>query len=363
MKIAWFDHSGSPGGGQLGLSRYLEAESLFDRQLFMLEDGWLAQQARSHNIPVVIAPREMSDVRRARYLIRAAEATGTTLGVLNSRRMMNLAAATIRRSLPLIAYLREDLHRSNLKGLKRMASLGAILPRMDGFLCNSEWTRSTIPIAFRNRPAEIALPICGVDSILGAPAAAGRHPDEKLRILSLSRLEEWKGVHVLLQALTRLSSRELANLEVTVAGNAHFSDERYESSLKHMVRNHRLPVRFIGHIDDVSPLLRASHVLAHCALRPEPFGQVVVQGLAAGLLTIASDAGGPRHIIESGSTGVLVPPGDAEALSSTLSWSFDETRGSSAMMQRARRAATAYSDARTRAALDDSLVRLSERVR
>jgi glycosyltransferase involved in cell wall biosynthesis len=201
-----------------------------------------------------------------------------------------------------------------------------------------------------------------VDHLLSEPAAASRDPKERLRILSLSRLEEWKGVHILLEALTLLPAHELAKMDVTVAGSAHFSDERYESSLKTMALEHRLPVRFIGHVDDVASLLRESHVLVHCALRPEPFGQVIVQGLAAGLITIASDAGGPREIIDPGRTGMLVPPGDSRALSSALSWSLEETSGPSAFTQRARNAAATFSDAHTRAALDRALSSIIKRL-
>lgn len=50
---------------------------------------------------------------------------------------------------------------------------------------------------------------------------------------------------------------------------------------------------------------------------PEPFGQVAVEGLAAGVPVVASDTGGLPEILGDGH-GVLCPPGDAAALADAL---------------------------------------------
>ncbi len=51
---------------------------------------------------------------------------------------------------------------------------------------------------------------------------------------------------------------------------------------------------------------------------PEPFGQVVLEGMAAGLAVIAADEGGPASIIRDGETGRLFKSRDAAALSNTM---------------------------------------------
>jgi glycosyltransferase involved in cell wall biosynthesis len=51
---------------------------------------------------------------------------------------------------------------------------------------------------------------------------------------------------------------------------------------------------------------------------PEPFGRVVVEGMAAGLAVIATDQGGPTEVIDNGVNGLLVPPGDVNALARAL---------------------------------------------
>ena len=59
-------------------------------------------------------------------------------------------------------------------------------------------------------------------------------------------------------------------------------------------------------------------MLVHASLIPEPFGQVVLEGMAAGLPVLAPDEGGPAEVIEDGRTGVLFASRDAGALSAGM---------------------------------------------
>ena len=47
---------------------------------------------------------------------------------------------------------------------------------------------------------------------------------------------------------------------------------------------------------------------------PEPFGQVVIEGMAAGLPVVAVASGGPAEVIADETTGLLYPSGDVHAL-------------------------------------------------
>ncbi|MBC7678291.1 MAG: glycosyltransferase, partial [Pseudorhodobacter sp.] len=75
---------------------------------------------------------------------------------------------------------------------------------------------------------------------------------------------------------------------------------------------------FRGFRDDVGAEVVELDVLVHCSTSPEPFGQVVVEGMAAQVAVIASAAGGPAEITSDGVDGLLTVPGDAHALASAM---------------------------------------------
>jgi glycosyltransferase involved in cell wall biosynthesis len=59
-------------------------------------------------------------------------------------------------------------------------------------------------------------------------------------------------------------------------------------------------------------------ISVHASIVPEPFGQVVVEAMAAGLPIVAADAGGPAEIVTHEVDGLLYPAGDIGALASLL---------------------------------------------
>ncbi len=80
----------------------------------------------------------------------------------------------------------------------------------------------------------------------------------------------------------------------------------------------------------------------HASVIPEPFGQVVVEGMAAGLPVIASDAGGPAEVITDGVDGLLCPPRDAAALAEHLRRLADDPDERARLGAAARLRATAF---------------------
>jgi glycosyltransferase involved in cell wall biosynthesis len=68
---------------------------------------------------------------------------------------------------------------------------------------------------------------------------------------------------------------------------------------------------------DVRPFVLASDVVAVPSLT-EGFGMVALETMALGRPCVASSAGGLPEIVEDGRTGLLVPPGDVQALAEAL---------------------------------------------
>ena len=81
-------------------------------------------------------------------------------------------------------------------------------------------------------------------------------------------------------------------------------------------------VTFLGMRDDVPALLSRASIVVHASVLGEPFGQVVIEGMAAGKPVIASNGGAIPEIVIPGVTGLLHEMGDhvglAEAIVSLL---------------------------------------------
>jgi glycosyltransferase involved in cell wall biosynthesis len=95
-----------------------------------------------------------------------------------------------------------------------------------------------------------------------------------------------------------------------------------------------------GH-DELPAFLAASDVVVLPSVR-EQFGQVLVEGMACGLPSIAVDAWGPADIVEHGETGWLVEADDRVSLANALVYAVNCPR------ERERRGSLAASRARER---------------
>jgi phosphatidylinositol alpha-mannosyltransferase len=79
-------------------------------------------------------------------------------------------------------------------------------------------------------------------------------------------------------------------------------------------------VRALGKVDDETKRreLEAADVLCAPSLGGESFGMVLTEAFAAGTPVVASDIAGYRDVVRDGVDGVLVPPGDAQAIALAL---------------------------------------------
>ena len=91
------------------------------------------------------------------------------------------------------------------------------------------------------------------------------------------------------------------------------------AELEAMVRATQLEraITFLGHREDVGRLLTQADVFV-LPSRSEAFPNAAIEAMAAGLPVVASAAGGLLDLIEDGSTGRLVQPGDPDALAAAL---------------------------------------------
>jgi len=94
-------------------------------------------------------------------------------------------------------------------------------------------------------------------------------------------------------------------------------------------------VDFLGHREDVPALLAGADVFV-LPSRSEAFPNGAIEAMASGLPVVACAVGGLLDLIESGRTGVLVPPSDPESLALALRSLLDNPARAEAMGRAAR---------------------------
>ena len=187
---------------------------------------------------------------------------------------------------------------------------------VDIFLPVSQAVAEDNGVLAHKLPYQIITPFVPDDVAELRDAAAefvDRLPKEPF-LLFVGAFGRYKGVDVLLQAHARLENAP----PLVIIG--------YQTS-EH-------PVRTTDLADNVTVILDAprGHVMAACrrslfglvpSVWAEPFGIVALEAMACGRAVVASDIGGLRDIVQPGVTGLLVRPGDVEALRQAMQQLID----------------------------------------
>jgi glycosyltransferase involved in cell wall biosynthesis len=135
----------------------------------------------------------------------------------------------------------------------------------------------------------------------------------------VGRLQPWKGQDRLLQAQALLRDRGHAIHTVIIGGDSWDLSPDYAASLPRLVDRLGLDeaVTMTGEVPDAGPYIEQMDILIN-ASDPEPFGIVLLEGMARGVAVVAVDSGGPGEFIENGRTGMLARSGAPEALADAL---------------------------------------------
>jgi glycosyltransferase involved in cell wall biosynthesis len=150
--------------------------------------------------------------------------------------------------------------------------------------------------------------------IIGYDAPAPFHVFENLADPEVvASLRRYYDTTILARLRTWLRSRYPRRLR-------HLRDTSYGSAMRRMAER-RLPghVRFLGFVanQDLPQHYRRAQVVCLPSLT-ETFGIPLVEAMACGTPTVASRAGGIPEIVDHGTTGLLFPVFDSEALSSAI---------------------------------------------
>ena len=152
---------------------------------------------------------------------------------------------------------------------------------------------------------------------IGPAAPVEPHrPDAAPVLLHVGRLAPVKGQRELIEALALLRRTDAV---AVLAGKDLETGGSYQRELETLTAELGVHERvvFAGYRDDVTALLAAADVFVLPSFA-EGLPLTVLEAMAAARPVVASRAGGMPEAVVHGETGMLVPPGDVEALAGAL---------------------------------------------
>ncbi len=299
-----------------------------DVLLVLLSDGPLVEEARRRGIPTEVVPlrRAAAGVRRHAALRGAARGAAPAIDtsrrlalVLRRNRIDVLETNSLKAhivgtlaaqlaNIPCVWRLRDivappHLSRVEAMGVKQMSRFA------DRIVAVSRAAAGSV-----NHPRVSIEPSAIRFGRFAAVPPLGEGAPRPLRIASISRIAEWKGQDILQDAVSRLDHEGLP-VAVVFAGDALFGEEAFRDRLRARASE---AMTFVGHVPDVVDVLRNADVVVHTPRLPEPFGKVIVEGMAAGRVVIAPDEAGPAEILEGEFSDWLVRNPDPDAVATKL---------------------------------------------
>ncbi|MEV0247872.1 glycosyltransferase family 4 protein [Nocardia sp. NPDC050712] len=330
-RVLFLAHTAAPSGAELATMRLASAlRDLpgFTPSVIYTEDGPMVERMRARGVETRVL-RGAFDSRamtigagplrllagfvallRLGWSVGDAARSADVLVAESTKALVMGSIAARRARIPLVWQVHDRIAADYFGRLPTLVirTLGRLVAQ--GYLANSRATLATLSTG--RKPAVVAYP--GVELGTERTRAAQRAPQDTV-VAVVGRLSPWKGQDLLLRALAETKVRPH---RVLLVGGTFFDEQPYRADLERLAAELALPVTFTGHVEDPGPYLRDADVLVHCSVLPEPFGQVVVEGMHAGCAVIASGPGGPTEIVEDGVDGLLVTGGAQAQLTAAL---------------------------------------------
>ena len=135
-----------------------------------------------------------------------------------------------------------------------------------------------------------------------------------LTVTQIGRYVDWKGQDVFLKAVP-LVLEKARDVQFHLVGDGPEKERLKRLSSTLQIEPY---VKFSDMVPNVRPVLFRSDIVVLPSVRPEPFGRVVIEAMAAGKSVIATNMGGPKEIITPPLDGLLVEPGNPELLAEKI---------------------------------------------
>jgi glycosyltransferase involved in cell wall biosynthesis len=187
----------------------------------------------------------------------------------------------------------------------------ALLKRASAIVTTSQPYLDASPALAPWRAKTRVIPLGIADIARTSPRADLWPEGDGVRVLAVGRLSHYKGFDVLVDALAKAP-----HVRVLLVGEGECADSLRARAAERGVASR---IHFAGGLDDATLLAAyaSADVFALPSLnRGEAFGMVLLEAMRARLPIVASaiPGSGVSEVVADGETGVLVKPGDADAL-------------------------------------------------
>jgi len=391
--IIILSHTAQFGGGEVALTRLLAAldRGRFAPRAVLFADGPLRERLAELDVPSVVLPLgRLASVTRdeagsaagltaraaggAAFVARLARLLRTeapALAVANTLKSATLLAAAAPLARTPWAWHLHDRLADDYLPRRTAAVMRAIARRAPRQLvANSSATlRALGPID----PARVSIAFPGLGPEAFRDPVSTRRTTQTAPVVGiLGRISATKGQLEFARAAETVLAR-FPHARFRIIGAALFADGPYEQRLRHELAARQLEgaVELAGWSSDPASALRELDLVVHASPVPEPFGQVVVEAMAAGVPVVATDAGGIPEILDpegvatsladgvrESPLGLLVRPGDADALARAVAAALESPDRRREAAERARAsAAQRFTSERTARAVEAAWTR------
>lgn len=178
----------------------------------------------------------------------------------------------------------------------------------------SEANADHIASTFGVDRARIDVIPCGVDTTVFVPSSPPSRSEAPL-VVSVARLHPAKNLPLLFAALARLRDDNV-RFDAVVVGDGKARGE-VEESLRTLALTDRVQLAGLATQAEVRGWWQRASIAVLSSDR-EGFPVSLMEAAACGVPAVATAVGGVAELVDDGVTGILVPPGDAAALTAAL---------------------------------------------
>lgn len=148
-----------------------------------------------------------------------------------------------------------------------------------------------------------------------------------LKIVSVSSINEGKGIHILIEAVNELL-KEGKGVSLYIIGDIpNNSLLEYKKKLLDLSNKvDKSKINFIGWESNPYKYINKSDILVLPSIKEESFGMVIAEAMALKKVVIGSDIGGIPELIEDNVNGLLFEPGNSEDLKLKIEYIIDNTK-------------------------------------